>query len=201
MIPKPYKDVRYEWLSPSEESCDGKIRDDFGKSGWVDYPMLPETGKGGYEALELVFGMSVVRTTLEFSPEMLGQWLPLMTTHIEYTEPSFQAFTMRGLRGSVKEEFPPSHVAVSPGMDLFRHTERYCSTFTVDAGFSGEAHHVSLSRTVLNQLIGEAMGVYGLLPVCKHFSLLAIGTTAHVYPASELSTIARAMMGYSRACS
>ena len=158
MIPKPYKDVRYEWLSPSEESCDGKIRDDFGKSGWVDYPMLPETGKGGYEALELVFGMSVVRTTLEFSPEMLGQWLPLMTTHIEYTEPSFQAFTMRGLRGSVKEEFPPSHVAVSPGMDLFRHTERYCSTFTVDAGFSGEAHHVSLSRTVLNQLIGEAMG-------------------------------------------
>ncbi len=43
-------------------------------------------------------------------------------------------------------------------MDLFRHTERYCSTFTVDDGFSGEAHHVSLSRTVLNELISEAMG-------------------------------------------
>ncbi len=43
-------------------------------------------------------------------------------------------------------------------MDLFRHTERYCSTFTVDGSFSGEAHHVSLSRTVLNQLIGETTG-------------------------------------------
>jgi AraC-like DNA-binding protein len=154
----PYKEVRYEWLSPSGETRDDAIYDDFGEIGWVDYPMPTETGKGGYEALELVFGMSVVRTTLEFTTAMLGQWVPLMTTRIEFHEPSFQAFTLRGLRGSVKEEFPPSHVAASPGMDLFRHTERYCSTFTVDGGFSGEAHHVSLSRTVLNELIGEAMG-------------------------------------------
>jgi AraC-like DNA-binding protein len=157
MTKQPYKNVRYEWLASSGEPLDDTIRDDFGEIGWVDYPMPPEIGKGGYEALELVFGMSVVRTTLEFSPAMMGQWVPLMTTNIEYHEPSFQAFTMRGLRGSVKEEFPPCHVAVSPGMDLFRHTERYSSTFTVDGGFSGEAHHVSLSRTVLAQLIGDSM--------------------------------------------
>ena len=53
----------------------------------------------------------------------------------------------------------------------------------------------------MSAVVVSKIGVYGLLPVCKHFSLLAIGTTAHVYPASELSTIARAMMGYSRACS
>jgi AraC-like DNA-binding protein len=158
MTKQPYKDVRYEWLTPSGEPLDGKEYDDFGETGWVDYPMHPETGKGGYEGLELVLGMSVVRTTLEFSPAMLGQWIPLMTTHIEFMEPSFQAFTQRGLHGSVKEDFPPRHVAVSPGMDLFRHTDRYCSTFTADGSFSGEAHHVSLSRRVLNQLIGEAMG-------------------------------------------
>jgi AraC-like DNA-binding protein len=157
MVQQPYRDVRYEWLAPNGESVDGTIYDDFGEIGWVDYPMPPETGKGGYEALELVFGMSVVRTTLEFSPAMLGQWVPLLTTRIEYQELSFQAFTMRGLRGSVKEEFPPRHVAASPGMDLFRHTERYHSTFTVDGSFSGEAHHVSLSLTVLQQLIGDAM--------------------------------------------
>jgi AraC-like DNA-binding protein len=158
MSKKPYKDVRYEWLSPSGEPLNETIYDDFGEVGWMEYPMPPETGSGGYEAVELVLGMSVVRTKLDFSPAMLGQWVPLMTTRIEFAEPSFQAFTMRGLRGSVKEEFPPSHVAASPGMDLFRHTERYCSTFTVDGSFSGEAHHVSLSRTVLNQLIGESTG-------------------------------------------
>lgn len=158
MNKQPYKNVRYEWLSPSGESLDGAIYDDFSEIGWIDYPMPPETGKGGYEVLELVYGMSVVRTTFEFSPAMLGQWVPLLTACIEYHEPSFQAMTQRGLRGSIKEEFPPCHVASSPGMDVFRHTERYCSTFTADGSFSGEAHHVSLSCTVLNQLIGEAMG-------------------------------------------
>jgi AraC-like DNA-binding protein len=158
MTKQPFKDVRYEWLAPSGESLDGTIYDEFGEIGWVNYPMPPETGQGGYEVLDLVFGMSVVRTTFEFSPAMLGQWVPLLTTRIEYHEPSFQAMTLRGIRGSVKEEFPPCLVASSPGMDLFRHTERYASTFTADGGFSGEAHHVSLSRTVLSQLIGEAMG-------------------------------------------
>jgi AraC-like DNA-binding protein len=158
MTKQPYKDVRYEWLAPNGEPLNDTIYADFGEIGWMDYPMPPETGKGGYEAVELVLGMSVVRTTFEFSPAMLGQWVPLMTTRIEFTEPSFQALTMRGIHGSVKEEFPPSHLAASPGMDLFRHTEQYCSTFTVDGSFSGEAHHVSLSRTVLNQLIGETLG-------------------------------------------
>lgn len=157
MSKKPYKDVQYKWLTPSGAPLEDSLRKDFGTIGWVDYPMPTETGKGGFEVLELVLGMSVVRTTLAFSPAMQGQWVPLMTASIEFSEPSFQAMTVRGIRGSVQEEFPPSHVAVSPGMDLFRHTERYCSTFTADGSFSGEAHHVSLSRTVLGQLIGEAM--------------------------------------------
>ena len=157
MTKQPYKNVRYEWLSSNGKPLDDTTYDEFGQTGWIDYPMPPETGKGGYEMLELVLGMSMVRTTLEFSPAMLGQWVPLLTTRIEYTEPSFQALTMRGLRGSVQEEFPPCHVATSPGVDLFRHTERYCSTFTVDGGFSGEAHHVSLSYTVLHQLLGGAI--------------------------------------------
>lgn len=43
-----------------------------------------------------------------------------------------------------------------------------------------------------------AASVYGLLPACKHFTFLTVGSTAHVYPASELGSIARAIMGYSR---
>jgi AraC-like DNA-binding protein len=158
MIEQPFKNVRFEWLSSSGERLDGTANDDFGEIGWVDYPMPAEVGRGGYEALELAFGMSVVRSNLEFSPAMLGQWVPLMEVIVECNEPSFQAMTMRGLRGSVKEDFPPRHVAASPGMDLFRHTARYCSTFTADGSFGGETRSVTLGRTILNQLIGEVMG-------------------------------------------
>jgi AraC-like DNA-binding protein len=157
MTTPPYKHVRYELLSPSGEAPGETTYDDFGEIGWVDYPMPAAVGQGGYEALDLVFGMTVVRSTITFSPAMQGQWVPLMAVNVDFNEPSFQAMTFRGLRGRVQEEFPPSHLAASPGMDLFRHTTRYGSTFTADGGFSGETHHVSLSRTVLNLLIGEAV--------------------------------------------
>ena len=47
-------------------------------------------------------------------------------------------------------------------------------------------------------ITGKRNNVYGLLPACKHFTFLTVGSTAHVYPASELGSIARAIMGYSR---
>lgn len=40
--------------------------------------------------------------------------------------------------------------------------------------------------------------LYGLLPTCKHFTFLTVGSTAHVYPASELGLRARAIMGCPR---
>jgi hypothetical protein len=35
----------------------------------------------------------------------------------------------------------------------------------------------------------------------SNLSLLILGTTAHVYPVSQLSVFAGAIMGYSRVCS
>jgi len=158
MIESPYKNVVFSMLSTTGEAVAETTDDSFGEIGWVDYPIPPEVGKGGYEALELAMGMSLVRTTFEFSPAMAGQWLPLLETDAEYKEPSFQVMTFRGGRGSVKEDFPPSYLAFSPGMDLFRHTQHYRSAFAADGSFSGEAHHLSLSRTMLNQLIGAVLG-------------------------------------------
>lgn len=158
MIEPPYKKVIFSMLSASGESVAETTDDTFGEIGWVDYQMPPEVGKGGFEVLELALGMSLVHTTFEFSAAMAGQWLPLIETDVEYKEASFQAMTFRRARGSVKEEFPPAHLAFSPGMDVFRHTQHYRSAFTADASFSGEAHHLSMSRTMLNQTIGAALG-------------------------------------------
>ena len=158
MSDSPYKKVVFSMLSATGNALAETTDDTFGEIGWVYYQMPPEVGKGGYEALELALGISLVRSTFEFNSSMAGQWLPLLETDAEFREPSFQAMTFRGARGSVKEDFPTAHLAFSPGMDLFRHTQHYRSAFTVDGSFSGEAHHLSLSRTMLNQLIGAELG-------------------------------------------
>jgi hypothetical protein len=50
----------------------------------------------------------------------------------------------------------------------------------------------------LSAQCASLIDVYGLLPACKHFTFLTVGSTAHVYPASELGSISRAIMGCSR---
>ena len=152
---KPFKSVTFEWLSESGNAIQGSQDRNFGESGWMDYPMLPENGKGGYEVLSLAIGLTFVRTALEFTPSVLGKQLPLIEVDTEFTEPTFQVMSFRGLRGAVNEAYPPARLAVSPGIDLLRHTQHYRSAFIADATFSGEACHVSISRTVLNQLIGH----------------------------------------------
>ena len=152
---KPFKAVKFDWLSESGETVDGSENNRFGESGWLEYPMPPEHGKGGYEAIDLTLGMTFVRTALEFSPSMLGKQLPLIDVDAEFTEPTFQVMSFRGLRGGITELYPPARLAASPGIELFRYTEHYRSSFTADATFSGEACHVSIGHTVLEQLIGE----------------------------------------------
>lgn len=155
MTPNPYKNVAFEWLSESGEQGKADKNRNFGESGWQAYPMPPEQGIGGYEVLDLTLGMSYVHSTLDFSPSVLGKLLPLMEVDAEFKEPSFQAMALHGLRGNLKETFPSTHLAMSPGIDLFRYTMHYRSTFTVDASFSGEVCHFSVGRTVLDQLIGN----------------------------------------------
>jgi AraC-like DNA-binding protein len=154
MNPKPFKSVTFEWLSETGETITGTKDHRFGDSGWMNYPMPPESGKGGYEAIDLTIGMTFVRTTLEFSPSVLGKQLPMLEVDAEFNEPTFQAMAFRGLRGGINEVFPPARLAASPGIDLFRYTQHYRSAFFADATFSGEARHFSISRTVLGQLIG-----------------------------------------------
>jgi len=151
----PFKNLYYEWLTEEGETLEGIGNHDFGEMGWMDYPMPPEVGHGGYEALDLAIGMTIVYTNFNFLPQVMGQWLPLLEVKVEFDEPTFQAMTLRGIRGSMKETFPPAHLAGSQGIDFFRHTSNYCSTFTVDATYSGEVCHVSMARSKLIQFIGE----------------------------------------------
>ena len=155
MNEQPYKSVSFEWLSRSGDSAENIRDESFGEQGWVEYPMPPEVGHGGYEALDLALGMTYVHSALKFTPAMLGQQLPIMDVEVSFNEPSFQAMSLRGFHGGIKEDFPPALLAPSTGNDVFRYTKQYHSIFTVDASFSGETCHVSLGRTMLDRLIGS----------------------------------------------
>lgn len=182
MIDPPYRKVTFSFLSAAGEPLAETTDSSFGEAGWVDYKMPPHLGKGGYEVVDVALGMSLVRSTAEFSPEMAGRWLPMMDTNHEFKEPSFQAMTFRGARGSIKEEFPPTHLAFSPGMDLFRHTAHYHSVFTVDGSFSGETCHLSISQTMLNHTIGAALSdrLFSNLSIKPLPSLTARAVPLHV---------------------
>ena len=182
MIPNPFKSVAFEWLSESGEAIKGSEDRNFGASGWLSYPMPPENGSGGYEVLDLTLGMSFVRSSLDFSPLMLGKLLPLIEVDTEFMEPSFQAMALQGVRGNVNEAFPPAQLALSPGIDLFRYTKRYRSAFTVDASFSGELCHISIGRTVLGQLIGDEVAgtLLSMLGIAQSPSITARPIPSHI---------------------
>lgn len=154
MTEQPFKSVTYAWLADGTENTSGTMGTDFGQPGWIPYPIPPEMGHGGYELIELSFGMSLVHSTLSFNPYATGQLLPVMDVDAEFREPAFQAMASRGFHGIVTEHLPPSRIEISPGNDLFRHTSRYRSNFTVDTSFSLEACHLSIACSVLERLIG-----------------------------------------------
>ena len=157
MIETPYKNVVFSMLSATGEPVADTTSHRLDAGGWVDYPIPTEVGIGGYEVLEVALDMTLVRSVCEFSAAVTGQWLPFLKTDADFKDASFHTMTFRGIRGSVKEDFPPAHLAVSPGMDLFRHTTHYRATYTADASFSGEVHHLAVSRTMLDQLVGAAL--------------------------------------------
>ena len=155
MIEQPFKSVTYAWLAETGDAASGMELNEFGQPGWISYPMSSEIGHGGYELIELSLGMSIVRSSLSFSPAVVGQYMPLMNVDVDFHEPTFQAMVLTGMRGTLKERFPVANLAVSQGMDLFRHTQRYSSAFSVDATYSGEGCHISVACAVLERLIGQ----------------------------------------------
>lgn len=205
MIDQPYKFVKYEWLTEAGERIDGSAENSFGETGWIDYPMRPEIGEGGYEVLELALGMSLVRSSFNFSTASMGKVIPLMNVDVTYNEPSFQAMVLRGLRGSVKENYPPAHLASSPGIDLFRHTTQYSSSFTVDGSFSGELCHISLGRSTMDKLIGDQqreallLGLDIFRPPAISATVIPLHISQHLFTAMTMKLTGTARKLYCQA--
>ncbi len=171
----------------------------------MDYPFHAETGKGKYELIHLALGMMISRSIIEFSPSVIGKYITLLKVSAEFDSPTFQVNVAKGLRGSVDEHSLSSSLAISPGMDLFRHCQRYDSTFFADASFSGELTHLSVPFGMLQSLIGieETSHVFRKLmiastpavavhPIPLHISNLLIQATKKGFSGSSRHLFAQA---------
>lgn len=70
--------------------------------------------------------------------------------------------------------------------------------------WDGLSPHLLASFYVVENKDGtwrRSESVYGLLPFCQRECWMTRGSIAHVYPASWLGVVARAMMSYPRVCS
>jgi hypothetical protein len=56
MIETPYKNVVFSMLSATGEPVADTTSHRLDAGGWVDYPIPPEVGKGGYECDPCGFG-------------------------------------------------------------------------------------------------------------------------------------------------
>ena len=106
----------------------------------------------------LALGMALNYVKAEFSPRAFGRLIPGTVAQVEFSEPSFQAVTLRGLRLMYREQFPAAHLAFSEGIDLFRFTDRYLTEITPDGSYSGSGAIVSIRGSVLKTLIGDFAG-------------------------------------------
>lgn len=123
----------------------------------IDFPIPSSLGKAGSLQIDLSLGITLNSVKFDFLPGAVGKILPGAIVNVEFTEPTFQATTFRGVRCIYDETDPPSRFGLSEGIDLFRHTDRYQTTVAADCGFSGSAMVISVCLSSMDLFIGQEM--------------------------------------------
>ena len=159
MIEHPFRNIRFDWLAgppppDNEPPADLQLED----LPWTRLSLPPEFGVVVHCQHVLALGMALNYVKAEFSQQAFGRLIPGTVAQVEFSEPSFQAVTLRGLRLIYREQFPAAHLAFSEGIDLFRFTNRYLTEITPDGSFSGSGAILSVRVSVLKTLIGDSAG-------------------------------------------
>lgn len=154
MIRHPYANIRFDWLgndassgltiSPSQEDL---VRQKY---------LLPNGyGEGFVETLGLALGMTMVRAEHHFEASATGHTIRVGDIQVEMNEPTFQAQIMRGGRVLESQIDHSVDLLLSPGVDLFRYSERYHIVPSLDGSNDSEMTCLSIGQTMLENLIGD----------------------------------------------
>ena len=156
MIEQPFRNIYFDWLTEPDPDSGNSAPHPLGDLPWTTIPFPAELGKVVYSQHVLALGMTYHPIKAEFTPEVFGRLIPGAVAKVEFSEPTFQAVVLRGLRLMYREQITSANLALSEGVDLFRYTDCYHTKVTADCSSGGTGVILSVGRTVLNQLIGEA---------------------------------------------
>jgi AraC-like DNA-binding protein len=156
MLKSPFKSIHFDWLANPDQ---GEV--DSSEQPLVDFPFEPipfpaELGKITHSQHILALGMAINSVRSEFTSAAAGHAIPGTIAKVDFAEPTFQATTFRGLRVAYHEKYPECKLALSEGIDLFRHTQRYTTEVIADGTFGGVCIILSAGQSVLDHLIGES---------------------------------------------
>ena len=184
----PYETFKFDWLIGPEQPA-ALLRPEDGDVDWMPYPLPPEIGSGGFQKVELALGMTVFRAEHRFSPAAVGQLIPLAEVEIIFPEPVFMAQILRGGRILHREFYPPGEYIFSPGLDLFRLTDKFNLIPILDGSFDSEMTCLTVSQSMLSNLIGaevaeRLIATLGLLPFPKaRVRPIPLTVSAHLHGA------------------
>lgn len=168
MIRQPYANIRFDWLGSDASSglTISPSQEDLGRQKYL----LPNGyGEGFIETLSLSLGMTMVRAEHRFEVSATGHTIRVGDVKVEMNEPTFQAQIMRGGRVLESQIDHSEDLLLSPGIDLFRYSERYHIVPSLDGSNDSEMTCLSIGHTMLESLIGieetnELLGSLDLTP-------------------------------------
>lgn len=153
METQPYRSIRFEWLS-APDAQHLILSPDEGDIVQSVHSLPNGLGSSSYESINLSMGMSVFRAVNCPNADALGMSIAVAEIDVELKGPTFQAQTIRGGRVLEEQLYPEANLILSPGVDLFRYSERYRILPSIDGSSNSELTCLSLERCVLESLIG-----------------------------------------------
>ena len=184
----PYESYKFDWLVGPEQP-EAVFRPENGDVDWMPYPLPPEFGSGGFQKIELALGMSVFRAEHRFQPTAVGHLIPLAEIEVIFPEPAFMAQVLRGGRILHREFYPAGEHIFSPGLDLFRLTDKLNLIPILDGSFDSEMTCLTVSQSMLSNLIGaevaeRLIATLGLHPFPKaRVRPIPLSVSAHLHGA------------------
>lgn len=155
MTSQPYESIRFDWLADAGKQ-EVVVSPDQGDVEKTSYPLPNGLGTSTVETLNCSMGMSIFRAVIKLVPEAIGLSIPTAEINVNLKVPTFQAQILRGGRVMEKQLRPVADLVLSPGVDLFRYSDGYRIAPMLDGSSDSEMTCLSITRSVLDCLIGEA---------------------------------------------
>lgn len=148
----PYTTFTFDWLINTAVDAT-ELRPEDGDVERLAYPFADDDNEGTFQKVELALGMSLFRASYRSKPGNM-QLIPLAEVNINFPEPTFMVQSMHHGRVMHRELYPEIELLFSPGIDLFRFTDKLRVIPLLDSSQDSEMTSLAVGQSTLGALIG-----------------------------------------------